>query len=97
MKIPETITVAGIDYSIEEKEPDACELDYGRTTGSQCKGINLICIRETLSGQQKEQTVLHEITHAICDALNVSDRQIWIDERFVESFSQILYQVIKQL
>jgi len=97
MKIPDTITVAGITYTIEEKEPDAVELDYGRLMGSQCGSHNIICIRKTLNEQQKKQALLHEVTHAICDALHVSDQQIWIDERFVESFSQLLFQVVQQL
>lgn len=34
MKIPDTITVAGITYTVEEKEPDSVELDYGHLIGS---------------------------------------------------------------
>lgn len=97
MKIPDTITVAGITYTVEEKEPDSVELDYGHLRGSQSSLKNLISISNSLNEQQKEQTFLHEVTHSILDALALSEQQVWIDERFVESFSQILFQVVQQL
>ena len=42
-------------------------------------------------------SLIHELTHAVNDALNVSFTSIEIDERYVESFSRIWYQILEQL
>lgn len=40
-----------------------------------------------------EQTFIHELTHAILDTLSYHD--LSSDEKFVDRFSQALYQIIK--
>ena len=97
MKIPKTITIAGIDYKIKDVPPDSSELNYGVYSGSQVVQIATIFLNNTLEGDVKLETFTHEVIHAICDSIGVSQRTIEIDERFVESFSHILLQVIKQL
>jgi len=37
----------------------------------------------------------HEVTHAILDG--IGEEELYVDEKFVEKFSNVLYQVIKQL
>ena len=97
MKIPKEIEVAGIVYNIKKVEPEDPNLNHGNLVASQNKMNNLICLSNTLNDQQMGQSFTHEVVHAICDALDVSWEEIKVDERFVESFSQLLYQVIKQL
>lgn len=97
MKIPEQLEVGGLVYSVEEHPSDSPMLNHGVLNGSQTKQSCEICLNNQLNQQHKEQTFTHETIHAICDVLSISGQNIEIDERFVESFSQILYQVIKQL
>jgi len=97
MKIPEKLEVAGITYDIKEVESDCPELSYGGLVGSQYHTEQYIMLSEKLKGDVKCQVFTHEFVHAICDSLNITDETVCIDERFVESFSQLLYQVLKQL
>lgn len=97
LKIPETIEIAGITYKIQIKYPDAPELDYGTCKGSQINSKALITLRNDMEGDIKNQCFIHELVHAILDALAISHTTVTIDERFADSFSQLLYQVIKQL
>ena len=97
MKIPKQIEIAGIVYDIEIVKPDDPKLDYGRQMGLQDPKSCSIFLEHRLNEQVEAQVFIHEITHAILDALQISDREIMLDERFVESFSQLLHQVIKQL
>ncbi len=97
MKIPEKLEVAGLVYTIEEHPSDSPMLNHGVLNGAQTKQACQICLNNQLPQQHKEMTFTHEFIHAICDALMISNQNVEIDERFVESFSQILYQVLKQL
>lgn len=97
MKIPDTITVAGITYKIRRVNPENAKLNYGVYNGMQVKQTSEIFLNNSLTGDQELQTFMHEITHAICDALGITQQGITIDERFTESFSQILLQVVQQL
>lgn len=97
MKIPKKITVAGIEYNINELDPECSELMYGGANGDIAYNTQLISLNKNLTQASKDITFIHEVVHAICHALNLNNQTVEIDERFVESFSQILLQVIKQL
>jgi hypothetical protein len=97
LKIPNKLDVAGITYKIKQLENEDPKLHYGSSDGIHDITRQLIILKDTLEGDYKNQVLCHEVVHAICDVLNISNETICIDERFVESFSQILYQVIKQL
>lgn len=97
MKIPEKLQVAGMTYTVEDVESDSIKLEYGVYNGAHFEQTLEIFLNKALNEQHKEQTFVHECVHAILDTLQVSNQEIRIDERFVESFSQILYQIIKQL
>lgn len=97
MKIPEKITIAGIEYTISKIPSNHSDLDYGRLCGSCFFREGFIKIRDDMKPDNENQTLLHELTHLVCDALNISQETIVVDERFVESFSQLWYQIIKQL
>ncbi len=53
----------------------------------------LIKVRRNLKKELKEHTFLHEMTHAILDSLGYN--KLSNDEKFVDSFSGALYQVLK--
>jgi len=97
MNIPEKLEVAGITYDIKEVPKDDPDLNHGHLTGPQYMVKQWIKLSKENKGDYKGQCFTHEFVHAICDALDISNCNIEINERFVESFSQLLYQVIKQL
>lgn len=97
MNIPEKITIAGITYKIEEHDQNTPELQYGEMNGQILYNKTLILLNKELSEQQKEMSLIHELAHAVCYALCLSRETITIDERFIESFSQLWYQIIQQL
>lgn len=97
MNIPKTITIAGIEYSINEVEQESPELHYGGAIGYCDYQKGLINIEKNLKKDIKEVTLVHELTHGVLKSLDLNNETITVDERFVESFSQIWYQVIKQL
>lgn len=97
MNIPKTITIAGIEYSINEVEQESPELHYGGAIGYCDYQKGLINIDKNLKKDIKEVTLIHELTHGVLKSLDLNNETITVDERFVESFSQIWYQVIKQL
>jgi hypothetical protein len=97
MKIPEKLEVAGIVYTLEDVSPDHPELDHGRLRASQVESKAKMYFRNTIEGDVRGQAFTHEMVHAVMDSLGISMCDVTIDERFVESFSQILYQVLKQL
>ena len=53
----------------------------------------IIKLRKTLKKELKEHTFLHEATHAILESLGYVE--LSEDEKFVDAFSNALYQVIK--
>lgn len=97
MKIPEKLEVAGLVYEIKQVPPDSVELNSGNANGLHSFQNCCIFLNKDMNTQQKELSLLHELTHAVNDTLNVSFTSIEIDERYVESFSRVWYQVLKQL
>lgn len=97
MKIPEKITIAGIEYKINQCEQNSSKLGYD--------GFNGLCVYDSLcinlNKDQKPQglevTLIHELVHAALHTLNLNHEEVKLDERFVESFAQLWYQIIKQL
>lgn len=97
MKIPEKITIAGITYTINEVEQESPELHYGGAIGYCDYQKGLINLDKNLKEDVKEVTLVHELVHGVLHSLNLMNENVIIDERFVESFAQLWYQVIKQL
>lgn len=98
MKIPEKLEVAGIVYDVSTVSQNDADLNRGSNAASQYMPFQFIKLSDKYEeGDYKNQSFTHEFTHAILDALDVSHQTIEIDERFVESFSQLLYQILKQL
>lgn len=97
MNIPEKITIAGITYTINEVERESPELHYGGAIGYCDYQKGMINLDKNLKKDVKEVTLVHELIHGVLYSLNLSNETITLDERFVESFSQLLYQIFQQL
>lgn len=97
MKIPEKITVVGLEYDVQLKPGSSSELCSGGANGYHSSQTCVLIINSDLSDQQKEITFLHELTHAVHDALNISFDNIQLDERYVDSFSRVWYEILKQI
>lgn len=87
MKIPDKLEVAGLIYTVEKIPAETKELEYGLYCGLHSSHNATISLKDCLPEQTMKQAFVHEFVHAICDALNITDDKIDIDERFVESFS----------
>lgn len=87
-KLNGTINILGIQYQVYEADcvnrtiPRRGEIDYEKAT---------ICIDRNMPTALKEQVLLHEILHAIFDALGMDD--VGGDERAVQSLATALYCV----
>jgi hypothetical protein len=69
-------------------------INNGESVLGQCKSdLGILELRKNLKKELKEHTFLHETTHAILESLGY--RELSEDEKFVDSFSNALYQVIK--
>lgn len=84
MKIPPSLKVGGHQIKVELVDPTDPELDGA--CGMFIRTNNRILIDKTLSRSQLEQSLIHEIFHALNWELK---------EEFIESFSQQIYQVFK--
>lgn len=85
MKIPTILKIGGhkVKVSIEDLEAVECSGDWDSTK-------NLIRIHSEETKSQQEATLLHEIMHAMNANFTES-----FGHAFLESFSQQLYQVLK--
>ncbi|MBC1272673.1 ImmA/IrrE family metallo-endopeptidase [Listeria booriae] len=89
MKIPSEIKVAGVTYSVVEKDVviiDGCS-EY---IGLCCHSESRIEILSSLSQTRKEQVFIHELVHAILNEAGYKEH----DEDLVSRFSIIAHQVI---
>ncbi len=86
MKIPDKVKVGGFVYTVEQTEHITLGCDYGGEILFQELKINI------RPGNQKrmEQTLLHEIVHAIYDHLGFKDH----DEQKVDMLAGALYALI---
>lgn len=92
--IPDKVKIGGITYTIVQKQPDNDlqvsdstvdgEIDYQR------QKINL---NETFEKEYKEAVLMHEIVHGILYCM--AESELRTNEKFVEGFAQVLYQVLK--
>lgn len=84
----ERINICGMTYEIEEKE-DAFTSDgvhFGEVDFTQ----NKIMISKSLTAEQKEATIFHEILHAILTTLGYQNEST--NEQFVCAVSNAMYQ-----
>lgn len=90
MKLPKEIKVGGINYTIEMVEV----IDVGgeRNFQGMCHFDKArIEILESLSDQRIEQTLIHELTHAIFYEAGYDEQ----DEDMINRVGIVLHQVVK--
>lgn len=96
MEIPQTVKIGGFVWSVEENEKVAAE---GNVYGSTHHTKQRIFLEPNETPQKKEQTLLHEILHAIWHQTGLGKRfigdQSKIEEEIVHALSMSLYQVLK--
>lgn len=88
MFIPKKFKLFGRTFRITHPH----KIDKGSSWGSCDYGKASIKILRRLSDEDKEQTYLHEMTHAILDGLEY--KELSEDEKFVDLFSKALHQVL---
>ena len=92
------IQIGGINYKINQVEADSHELVSGTTIGHIYYDKDLIVLAENLTDNRKAQTFVHELTHAVFLAMGYhGNEEVILDEKFVDSFSSYLHQIIEQL
>lgn len=96
MKIPEKIKIGGFDWSIEENAKVAYE---GNIYGSTHIYKQSIFLDPDAPQQKKEQTLIHEIMHALWWQQGFTERYKGdskvIEEEIIQGISMGLYQVLK--
>lgn len=79
--------LAGIRWTVQDVEVlPALGMTY--------PDLGIIHIKRGLDEQMYNQTFLHELTHAILFTMGKRDGH---DEEFIEGFSQLLHQFMRQL
>lgn len=90
--IPNSIKVAGMTYKVEEVS--FVEIDGDRNFQGVCLyPETTIQVLDSLSESRKEQTFVHELTHAIFYEAGFEDQ----DEDMINRVSLVLHQVLKDL
>ncbi|MFW6030181.1 MAG: hypothetical protein ACOCRO_08005 [Halanaerobiales bacterium] len=93
MKIPEKVKIGGIDYEVIMVPLKSEELNYGDAIGSITHTDCKIWINKDMPIQKQQETLIHEIIHAI--DVFVGDSNCEYFEENVESFGKVLYQVLR--
>lgn len=91
-RLPEIIKVGGIKYSITETDLSPYDADGSYRMGNHKEAEALIEIREEMPLQKKEQTLVHELMHAIFAEMGIN---IENEEDIVNRAGLMLYQVLK--
>lgn len=96
MKIPKQIKISGFMWDIKEDNNVATE---GNCFGSTHYRTQNIFIEPTATEQKKEQTLIHEILHAIWWQNGLAERYKGDDsvreEEIIHTLSHGIYQVLK--
>lgn len=82
MKIPKQLKIGGHLYKIELVDPE----DLGTDCGQQNRARNTIRIRNDLPESQLEETLIHEVLHAINGDFK---------EEFVDFMAMAIYAILK--
>lgn len=88
--IPNKVNVAGVTYSVEEK--DIVIVGSGIDYAGSCNYKDAkISILQDMSDERKEETFVHELFHAVLFEAGFDEH----DEELVDRASRVLYQVLK--
>lgn len=82
MKIPKTLRIGAVLWTVQQVPPD--EFDGGSACGDTNRALALIRINHDLPEDMKEQTFMHELLHAI---------DFQLDHDVVELMAALLHQV----
>ncbi len=88
--MPDKINILGVTYKIMEvevvnkEEPRKGEIDF--LTG-------VIKIDKNMPQEMKEQVLMHEILHAVCDLLGYE--KLCFDEKKVQGLATALHQIFR--
>jgi hypothetical protein len=86
--LPNKIKIGGLDYEVINTDKFD-EYIYG----SICYDTLKIKIDNRLCAERQMSTLIHEIVHGIF--AEIGERKMYCYERLVDSFGNILYQVLK--
>jgi hypothetical protein len=86
MNIPQTIKIGAINWKILLVEPSDIDPD-SVSSGSSSHETQTIMINRYLSAEMKEQTLLHEILHAV---------DLQMEHNAVEMLATLLHQVLTE-
>lgn len=90
MKIPNKVKVGAVDYDITVKP--FIEANGSRNYQGACEyGKTEISILDDISEERKEDTFIHELTHAIFYEAGFEDQ----DEDVINRVGKVLHQVIQ--
>ena len=92
MALPNEIKVGGIFYQVKQCDLSAYDSDGNYRMGNQHETKALIEIRDEMPKQKQDQTLIHEMTHAMFSEMGIV---IENDEDLVNRVGLILYQVLK--
>lgn len=90
MAIPKIVKVAGVTYTVEEK--DVVIIDGNANYAGLCdyKDARIEILKE-MNSERKEETFVHELFHAVLNEAGFDDH----DEELVSRASRVLYQMLK--
>jgi len=93
LKIPEKIRISGFDFTIEQNDPNLT-IHARHCAGLVYHDSCSIKISPDLSQEHKEESLLHEMIHAILRERFHFFKKDWLDEEdFVRPISLLLYDV----
>lgn len=94
MKIPKTVKILGLNWKVIESKAIA---EHNNLFGATHNRREIIYIDPDTSDQRKEETFIHEITHALFSNMGLSERfrKENLEEEIVTTISSGLYQVLK--
>lgn len=94
MKIPKKLKIGGFIYRVER---DINVADHSNSFGTTVNGKQVINVTNDVPLQKQEQTLIHEILHAIWFVYGLKEAGFKPDqqENIVDALSQGLYQVLK--
>jgi hypothetical protein len=93
MVIPNKVKIGGITYDVVQMPAGEYLKPDGNVWGEIFYHKAAIFLESNVADEYKEQCFVHELIHGILNAMGRTDLRS--DEQFVEPFSQVLYQVLK--
>ena len=94
MKIPKTIKVGAMRYTVELTDE---LLDGGRAVGQTSTSAGVLKISKNQCRQQQESTFIHELLHVAYDRAGLrSHFEEHIEEKMVAPLANALYDILAQ-